>query len=225
MLIIFNIGLSILSRDTPKAMRKGLLSAEGRRILSLFNGHSLAEGDILLGENGRPYFANGEANFNISHSGLVTAVSFLKGNDVRTGCDIQLVQTRANTKKIAEEFFSASERDYIFSQGGNEYSETRFFEIWALKECLLKLRGLTVFDMAKMPSFICIDSAGSCQFKMGETVSLPHTFYLFEITGSDERYILAVAIEGAEHHQPEIKWFSQTTLACREITAFSTNAP
>jgi 4'-phosphopantetheinyl transferase len=72
---------------------------------------------------------------------------------VQTGCDIQLVQTRANTKKIAEEFFSVSEREYIFSQDGNQYNETRFFEIWTLKECFLKLRGLSVFDMAKVPSF------------------------------------------------------------------------
>jgi phosphopantetheinyl transferase len=225
MLIIFNIGLSILSRETPKAAQKELLSAEGRRILSLFNGHSLAEGDILRGENGRPYFANGEANFNISHSGLVTAVSFVKGGNVRTGCDIQLVQTRTNTKKIADEFFSASERSYIFSQGGNKYIETRFFEIWTLKECLLKLRGLTVFDMAKMPSFIHIDVSGISHFTLGETVASPLSFYLYELSNSGEKYMLAVAIEGVDPCQPEIKWFSQTALACREITAFSTNTP
>jgi phosphopantetheinyl transferase len=218
MFTTLNIGLSILSSYTSKTANKKL-SAEGRRILSLFEGHSLEEGYILLGKNGRPYFPNGEADFNISHSGLITAVSFVKGSNLRTGCDIQLVQARANTKKIAEKNFCASERSYIFTQGENEYSKTRFFEIWALKECLLKLRGLTVFDMVKIPSFI--DDSDS-HFTLGETVTLPLSFYLYELINLGEHYILAAAIEGAEHCRPEIQWFSESTLPCRNITVFST---
>jgi phosphopantetheinyl transferase len=206
-LTTLDIGLSILSSDTPKAARKELLSTEGRRILSLFAGHTLSEGDIVRSENGRPYFPSLDADFNISHSGLVTAVSFVKGKNHCTGCDIQLVQARTSTTKIAEEFFSPPEREYIFSQDKNH--ETRFFEIWTLKECLIKLRGLSVFDMAKMPSFVNVDDLGSHHFALDEIVSLPLSFYLYELTGHGEQYLLAVAIEGVECQQPEIKWFSK----------------
>jgi phosphopantetheinyl transferase len=211
-LTTLDIGLSVLSSDTPKAERRELLSAEGRKILSLLAGNTLAESDILRGENGRPYLANGEADFNISHSGLVTAVSLVEGSNARTGCDIQQIQKRLNTKKIAEEFFSTSEIDYIFPKDRNQYNETRFFQIWTLKECFIKLKGLSVFDMAKVPSFVSIDDSGNYHFVLDETFLSPLSFYLYELTGPDERYIMAVAIEGAECQEPEIKWFSQSRL-------------
>jgi phosphopantetheine--protein transferase-like protein len=209
-LTTLNIGLSVLSSDTPKAERRKQLSAEGRRILSLLAGRTFAESDILRGENGRPYFPNCDEDINISHSGRITTVSFVKGSNVRTGCDVQKIQSRANTKKIAEEFFSVSEKDYIFSQ--KENGETRFFEIWTLKECFIKLRGLSIFDMAKVPSFINVDDSGNYHFTLNETSSSPLSFYLYELASTDEQYILAVAIEGAECQEPEIKGFSQSRL-------------
>jgi phosphopantetheinyl transferase len=217
----FNIGLSILSSDTPKTLRKELLSTEGRRILSLLDGHPIANDDILRGENGRPYFSDraaGAVDFNISHSGIVTAVSLVKGSNIRTGCDVQLVQARAHTGKITEDFFSGTEREYILSQDKNKHSETRFFEIWTLKECFLKLRGLSVFDMAKAPSFISVDDPGRGHFAFDAPVPSPLTFYLYELTGcSDERYMLAVAIEGESQAEPVIQWFSESSLPCMSV--------
>jgi hypothetical protein len=86
-----------------------------------------------------------------------------------------------------------------------------------LKECFLKLRGLSVFDMVKVPSFICKNDSGVHHFTFDETVSSLLSFYLYEFTGSDERYILSIAIEGAECQRVEIKWFSLEILDCREL--------
>jgi hypothetical protein len=95
--------------------------------------------------------------------------------------------------------------------------------IWTLKECYLKLKGMSVFDMKKAPSFICNDD--SCGiFTFGAAVCVPLSFYLYELSGFGERYILTSAIEGEDlagsgdlGNLPEIQWFSQTSLACKSI--------
>jgi phosphopantetheinyl transferase len=209
----FNIGLSLLSSNAPGTIRREQLSAEGRRILSLLAGRPLAETDIQREENGRPYFANGEENFNLSHSGALTAVSLVTGKNVRTGCDVQRIQARAHTMNIAKEFFSDAERMYIAQD------KTRFFEIWTLKECFLKLRGLSVLDMAKVPSFIvCAEDSGHTRFVFDAATPSPLSFFLYKLTGSPhERYILAAAIEGTGQLRPAIQWFSQNSLSCRSI--------
>ena len=203
--------------------RRELLSGEGRRILSLLWNRPLTDNDIVKDENGRPYFPDSRADFNISHSGAVTAVSLVKGVKLRTGCDVQIVKARASTMKIAESFFNIAEREYIFSQDKNKDNEIKFFEIWTLKECFLKLKGLSVFDMQKVPSFICEERTDEGllrrHFGFCAKVSSPLSFYLYEMRAhSDERYILAVAIEGDEQPQPEIRWFSQSPLPVRSIT-------
>jgi len=147
------------------------------------------------------------------------------GKSLRTGCDVELVRPRAGAGKIAEEFFSVPERDYI--ESGGCFDETRFYQIWTLKECFLKLRGLSVFDMAGAPSFIISKNQprSTTEFWYENQPSLRETpcnsvvnILLYELTGNaGERYILAAAIEGIEMEQPEIRWFSQETLNCKCI--------
>jgi len=227
--------------DSPrKAERRELLSAEARRILSQLEGRPLAEDDIATDAAGRPFFPNRDTDFSISHSGNLAAVSLAAGKNLRTGCDVELVRPRAKAPAIAEEFFTAPERDYIESGGG--FDATRFYQIWTLKECFLKLRGLSVFDMAGAPSFVINKNqprstrrtygSRNTESWYENQLSLRVTpcnsvvnilfgqisFHLYELTGNaSERYILAAAIEGIEMEQPEIRWFSQEALDCRCI--------
>jgi len=214
----YYLGLSILStsraagdnrRDRAERPR---LSAEARRILSQFEGRPLAENDIAREEQGRPFFPDREAvNFNIAHSGSLAVVSYVKGGKLRTGCDVERVRPRAQSGKIAEEFFSAPERNYIFPRSG--FDEARFYEIWTLKECFLKLRGLSVFDMAACPSFINDEGA----FAFDAAVTSPLSLHLYKLSdGADIRYMLATVLEGIEQQQPEIRWFSHLSLTCKK---------
>ena len=134
--------------------RKKLLRAEARRILSEFEGRPIGENDIERDAQGRPFFQGSEADFNISHSANLTAISYVTGakpRPSRTGCDVELIRPRGGIREIAESYFSQGERDYIFSR--SEFEIKRFYEIWTLKECFLKLKGLSVFDMPSAPSF------------------------------------------------------------------------
>ena len=198
----YYLGLSILStiHDT---------GAEARRILSLLEDRPLAENDIAREAQGRPFFPGREVDFNIAHSGGLTAVSHIRGKNLRTGCDVERIRPRAGAGKIAEEFFGAPERDYI-SQSG--FDEAKFYALWTLKECFLKLRGLSVFDMAACPSFI----GAQGEFAFG--ASSPLSFCLYELSGgAGERYMLAAALEGTEQQPPELRWFSQSFLTCKKI--------
>ncbi|MDR0455825.1 MAG: 4'-phosphopantetheinyl transferase superfamily protein [Treponema sp.] len=199
--------------NLQKAEHKKRLSAEARCMLSQFEGRPVLADDIARETGGRPFFPDSDTDFSISHSGSLAAVSLVKGKNLRTGCDVELVRPRSRAREIAEEFFSAPERDYIESQG--RFDEARFYGIWTLKECFLKLRGLPVFDMAGAPSFIC--SCGG-QFAFGAAVSSPLSFNLYELSGNaGGRYMLAAAFEGTENEPVEIRWFSQESLACKSI--------
>lgn len=209
----FYIGLSFLSnKGRGRRVRQELLSAEGRNILSVLEGRHLKDDEVSIEKNGRPFFSDRAGDFSISHSGAMTAVSLVKGTTLRTGCDIQIVRPNVSVKEIAEKFFTAHERDYICGD------LNRFFEIWALKECFLKLRGLSVFDMESVPSFI--DSSG-CGFAFNADVTLPLSFFLYELVNANERYFLAAALEGSAFKggelRPEIRWVSQSFLPCMSI--------
>jgi len=200
----YYINLSILSNENKyphRTERQRNLSGEARRILSLCEGRPITDDNIAREQSGRPFFPGSDTDFSISHSGALVAVSLVRGKGLRTGCDVELIRPRAGAGKIVEEFFTASEREYIESGGG--FDITRFYQIWTLRECFLKLRGLSVFDMGGAPSFI---SGAS-----------PLSFSLYELTGNaGEHYILAAAIKGTEE-QPEIRWFSQDSLDCKSM--------
>jgi len=223
----FSIGLSLMSSNLQRGrQRRELFSAEWRRILSIMTGRSLSDSDIMLEEKGRPYFTDGRDDFNISHSGALTAVSLASGEKLRVGCDVELVKPRTGTIRIAEEFFSTQEKDYVIA---SEKSQTAFFEIWTLKECYLKLRGLSVSDMKHTPSFVCKKNenfnfafSAATSTATDAVTDKPLTFYLYELKGATgEWYILAAAIDGVIEGKgqlpPEMRWFSQSTLRARSI--------
>lgn len=215
----YTIGLSILSSNNCGRSKKHA-SAEARRMLSLLAGWHIGENDIAREARGRPFLRGREVDFSIAHSGALAAVSFVRGAGLRTGCDVERVRLRAGAAKIAEEFFSIAEKSYIYSQ--NEFDNARFYEIWTLKECFLKLHGLSVFDMTCAPSFVGNDeSTCAGRLAFGAAVSQAISFRLYELSGgAGERYMLAAAIEGAAQAQPEIRWLSQRSpvpFACKMI--------
>jgi len=213
----YYIALSFLSNIDKgrfnKLERRELLRAESRRILSRFEGRQINENDIERDKNGRPFLTGSKFDFNISHSGNLTAVSYVKSeiSGFRTGCDIELMRPRASIKEISENYFSDTENKYIFSH--SELVLRRFYEIWTLKECYLKLNGFSVFEMQSCPSFI--NDEGN--FFFISDGANPLAFRLYELlSDSGECYILAAALEGEGQIQPEIRIFSQSSLDCKK---------
>jgi phosphopantetheinyl transferase (holo-ACP synthase) len=143
---------------------------------------------------------------------------------LRTGCDIQHVKPLKNFEEIARLQFSPEERGYIAAGSGGPEHLDRFYRIWVLKECFLKARGLSVFDMGTAPSFA--NPAG-----LAAETKVPLNFFLYELgEETAERYLLAAAQEsggpyvpscgsvGAPVLPPEFRWFSEA-LPLKSIAA------
>jgi len=208
--MLYYLGLSFFPEN--KLTQKKHEKAETKRMLSLFCEKPIEELKISNKAGGRPFLPESDIDFSIAHSGGAGAVSFVKGDNLRTGCDIELIKHREGAMNITEDYFSAAEKKYIFYSG--KFDETRFFEIWTLKECFLKLRGLSVFYMLSVPSFISCDDSNETMFNFGASVSSPLSFRLYQLSDSKGvRYMLATVIEGIQQ-QPEIVWFSQISLDC-----------
>jgi hypothetical protein len=211
----FYIALSLLSNHTGNLKAGKLLHIEGRRMLGELTGSPIDDDTMTLEENGRPRFARGRGDFSISHSGAAAAVAWTTDTLFRTGCDIQYMKAGRSFGDIAEACFSSFEQDYIFSH--KEDRMTRFYEIWVLKESYIKLRGLTIFDMPQVPSFIDGGNFSFTETKQPSSQKLPLCFYLYKLGDGSESYMLASALEG--EGIPELRWFSQCSLPLKSMAA------
>jgi phosphopantetheinyl transferase len=237
----FYIGLSLLSKPAlaGKSNTHFLLHSEGRHILHRLD--PMASSVIKIENSGRPFFDDGHADFNISHSGRVAAVAFTSqifpnGRVLRVGCDVQLIGASRMGGYIAQKFYAPEERMYIENTRDNLYRSTnvkdctacrRFHRIWVLKEAFLKARGLTILDINKAPVFMF-----SQNNKMKITVHADPfakitdmSYYLYESNVvNSERYVMAAAIEGTEDRRPpELYWYTKPSLFFKKIA--ETQAP
>ena len=213
----FSVGLSLL----PHTASSGVFRAqhdEGLRVLKCMDGGRPAAWEKE--PSGRPRFADAHADFSISHSRRMVAVSFSCG---RTGCDIQYVHPKKSYDELAYRLFFPEELRYLQEAGDARERNVRFCRLWTLKECFIKANSLSVFAMKKTPAFLVTGGeaafpAGgkkivSCRLAEGELPYPRLEFYLYEC-GGDEGYVLAVAREetGAPREAPEILWFSEGAL-------------
>jgi len=226
------IGLSLASSGPAEAgaaagsaaAARIAASAQARRLLELLEGAEPGglDRDICREPGGRPFLRGRASDFSVSHSGGLAAVARASGAGLRVGCDAERVRPRAGLAGIAGAFFSPGERRYAFR--GAEPDPERFCRIWALKECFLKLRGLSVFDMALAPSFadgrgrLALGAAARGAAK-GGAPGAPLSFALYRLSGGAGIWALAAALEGegGAPFCPELRWLSGSALDCRLI--------
>ena len=116
--------------DKLRLMGSGLL-------INFIKRKYFVKSDVEVDKHGKPYFANSDLKFNLSHSGryVVAAVS-----DYEVGIDIQ--KKKADKHRIAEKNFLRGECDYINAGANDEERHQRFCEVWTLKEAYLKNIGM-----------------------------------------------------------------------------------
>lgn len=225
-MLSFYIGLSFLSNhpDSGRHPGSGAPRAESRRVLreldraagEQFPTRHEENSGILTEPGGRPYFGDRRADFSVSHSRMMAAAAYFttgqSAGAFRTGCDVQYVDPKKPREETARGFFALPEQEYIFSGKGER--PLRFCHIWTLKECFLKARGLSVFDIQKAPAFVI---GGRPEAAPGRP--FPMIFYLYEL-GTPPAYVLAVSLEGggnAVFPEPCFRWFSEDTLPVKSI--------
>jgi hypothetical protein len=199
-----------------------LQTREGRRILAILDRKAGASSGNRAGEDegaavayedgGRPFFADGHADFNISHSGRMVTVTYVRKTEeavpfLRTGCDVQQADTRRNRDEIIRRFYHSEERRYVEASPDPLERNLRFFRLWVLKEAYLKLKGFSVGDIAKTPVFFPEgETPGFRAAEGGGTLNV----YLSEWGEPPDMYMLAVCLEGSGETPgpPEVIWCS-----------------
>jgi hypothetical protein len=186
----------MIKRPSRTALHK-----EGFKLLKGFMGRPIEEDELAAGKNGRPFLKDGFSDFNISHSGKAAMATFVKktnGQFPCTACDLEQYKEGRNFDGIAEKFFSPEEASYVHSPPSHNKAE-KFYQIWVLKESYLKLRGLTIGEIDKTPSFVSFDEKNNDWFfclRINNPV--PVVFYLYELEFGESRYYFAAAYEGED---------------------------
>jgi hypothetical protein len=196
---------------------------EGRRILAFLDQLSLFRSFVQVEPSGRPYFADHHADFSISHSRSMVAVSYSTerrldaGRPLRTGCDVQYVPPARSFCNIANRFFTPTERDYIQDVTTRLEQNIKFCRIWALKECFIKLKGLSIANISQAPTFDLPRAGDDMQLNPLRYAMTGYTFFQFIYGDSVSGfYILAAAqetgAEAAAPYPPAPLWFSPIQL-------------
>jgi len=122
--------------------------------------------EIVIREYGKPFFANGDIYFNLSHAGdrVMCALS-----TELVGCDVEY--RSRNSLSIAKRFFTAEEYDFIKSK---ENDSSYFTKIWTLKESVLKASGQGI--SYPMNSFSVVDNG-----QIAKSIVFPENDILFFI--------------------------------------------
>ena len=147
----------------------------------IWNEHGIHNQQIVFSKNDNEKpFLRGYPNFhfNISHTRNAIAVGF---SNNKVGIDIERIKTP--DLKIAKRFFTASEKDYLFSCKNHEVA---FCEIWTKKEAYIKYIGTGL--STQLDSFCVLDNPISV------------TIYTFQ-TGE---YIISACCKELEDSKPII---------------------
>jgi 4'-phosphopantetheinyl transferase len=98
---------------------------------------------FVNGEHGRPELAAPERaprlRFNLSHTRGLVACGVALEHDL--GVDVEHIERRLETDRLAESVFSERERAGL-AHLPPEQRRTRFFELWTLKEAYIKAVGV-----------------------------------------------------------------------------------
>lgn len=108
---------------------------------------------IYRDERGRPHFAVKNIDFNLSHSGDWVAVALSvqpKGQQAVTGIDIEHVKRQRNYSALLAHFGTTVEQAWFQH---SLFKEQDFYQIWCLRETILKVEGAGIGKLNSIKSF------------------------------------------------------------------------
>lgn len=183
-------------RYADDRMRALLAALLVRALAARLAGVAPAEVEVARGELDRPEVVRPRGwagDVNASHSGRWVACGACARG--RIGVDVEMVRTV--DPNLPRRVFSPAERRYL-AAGGDE----RFFELWTLKEALVKATGRGL--QTPLESFGFDPRAlerGEPQLEPGPDVGGPWRFARWRI---DDDHYVAVCTDGALPHAPRV---------------------
>ncbi len=164
----------------------------------------ITEADILIGTNGKPFFANDVKKFSISHcDGICVCVL----SDFEIGIDCENIRQKSD--KVIRRCYSEKENQYIVGCKNPDISFTR---LWTLKESYVKMTGDGVGGNLKA---VCFDIQNN-------SVMFDCSCSFFQLSLSD-RFIISVCV--ANKHNKKICSMSVDYNITDEINRFTVDIP
>lgn len=114
-----------------------------REILGGYLGLSPAAVVFSYGPHGKPYVAESEFRFNLSHSGDDALIAVAQGRQV--GIDLERRDARLNIEQLAASFLTAGERAFVESPPNGKRMEA-FLSCWTRKEAWAKAIGTGIAE-------------------------------------------------------------------------------
>lgn len=134
-------------------------------------------------KHGKLYISQSDLSFNISHSGNMIALSFVKGKSV--GIDVEQMHTLNEHIQIAKNFFSPQELTQIISEKNEEKKQECFYKIWTVKEAYVKAIGFGLTRSLK--TFEVLNDGGIKDFSCKKR-------YQYYSKNLDENYICSIVV-------------------------------
>lgn len=158
---------------------------------------------ISTSDTGKPLCENGPG-VSISHSkGVIACAAALNGD---VGVDIEFTDSGRDTRRIAAEYFSPTENDWLNSQPRN-----RFYMLWVLKEAWLKAVGTGIAGgighlqcRIKPPSIeVRLDHPTNCSLNLFEMAG---AYVGLAATETEHCDITALQLDPGAHHLTGSSW-------------------
>jgi 4'-phosphopantetheinyl transferase len=164
-----------------------------RTVLSRYLDRAPTEWRFVENRHGRPELAPGfdsRLRFNLSHTEGLIACAVTLDRDV--GVDVEALDRRGETVRIADRFFSPSEVRALRALPESERRE-RFFSYWTLKEAYIKARGLGLAIPLGQFSFE-LEDTGRIGISFDAALEDDPDSWQFALYRPSERHRLAIGV-------------------------------
>ena len=161
-----------------------------RTTLSRYTDRAPARWRFDKTEHGKPFLIDHDAlhaSFSLSHTRGMVACAVT--SDVDVGVDVECVDREVNAAAIAERFFAPAETR-LLRQLGPDAQRDRFFDLWTLKEALLKALGAGL-TMPLASLVFSVDAAGGVALEAPADIDTQ--LWQFGLFAPDPTHRLAVA--------------------------------
>ncbi|MEK4562925.1 4'-phosphopantetheinyl transferase superfamily protein [Staphylococcus sp. FSL K6-3157] len=155
-------------------------------------GHHFDDIQFSKEEYGKPvlHMPSG-IHLNVSHT---DGFSVCVVSDKNVGIDIEKIE--AIDLDIAKKYFALTESQYIMNAQNSDVQFNRFFEVWTMKECYLKLLGIGMYK--ELDSFSI--TPGRESYNIVETGKDMSQIFSFFHNLVFEKYALSVILEATNQN-------------------------
>ena len=165
------------------ALLRTVLSRDGERAPGSWRFHRTEHGKPRLIDQGRF-----RASFSLSHTHGMVACAVTKDADV--GIDVECVDREVNAAAIAARFFAPAEARLLMHLDADS-RRARFFDLWTLKEALVKALGVGLARPLASLAFT-VDAAGGITLEAPADIDTKA--WQFRLFAPSPRHRLAVAV-------------------------------